>query len=145
MADFDQRDIEFRSDGLTDSLTAGMSPALFHENLKREIATAEREARELTIASLVLQPTAFTSVATFQEALVEIAFAIKDGLRGGDFFARVSDTGFWVLLRTDESGAAGVINRLDLPHHDNLTIHIVARKFSNFGQWIEAIDQLHFR
>ena len=145
MADFDLRDVEFQSDGSADSLTASMSPALFQENVKREIATAAREVRELTMVALALEPADFASIANFQEALIEIAFALKSGLRGGDFFARISDSGFWVLLRTDESGAAAVIDRLDLPHHDNLTIHIVARKYSGYEEWIERIDQLHFR
>ncbi len=145
MADFDLRDVEFQSDGSADSLTASMAPALFHENLKREIATAGREGRELTIVALALAPSAFASVATLQEALIEIAFAISSGLRGGDFFARISDCGFWVLLRTDASSAAGVIDRLDLPHHDNLTIHIVARKYFGYNSWIDEIDLQHFR
>jgi len=144
MADFDLRDVEFQSDGSADSLTASMSPALFHENVKREIATAAREVRELTVVALALQPVGLASVAAFQAALIEIAFALKSGLRGGDFFARISDSGFWVLLRTDESGAAVVIDRLDLPHHDNLIINIVARKYSGYDEWIERIDQLHF-
>ena len=144
MADFDLRDVEFQSDGRTDSLTATMSPALFQENLQREIATAAREARELTMVALALTPHGFASVAAFQEALIEIAFALQHGLRGGDFFARISDSGFWVLLRTDESSASAVIDRLDLPHHDNLIIHIVVRKYSGLSEWIERIDQLHF-
>ncbi len=144
MADFDLRDVEFQSDGSADSLTASMAPALFHENLKREIATAAREGRELTVVALALASSAFSSVVKFQEALIEIAFAIKSGLRGGDFFARISDSGFWMLLRTDEGGAAAVVDRLDLPHHDNVTIHIVARKYAGYNAWIDEIDLLHF-
>jgi len=144
MADFDLRDVEFQSDGSADSLTASMAPALFHENLKREIATAAREGRELTVVALALASSAFSSVVKFQEALIEIAFAIKSGLRGGDFFARISDSGFWMLLRTDEGGAAAVVDRLDLPHHDNLTIHIVVRKYFGYNAWIDEIDLLHF-
>jgi|APCry1669193181_1035450.scaffolds.fasta_scaffold180684_2 GGDEF domain-containing protein len=144
MADFDLRNVEFRSDGMTDSLTTSMSPALFVENVKREIATAAREARELTMVTVALAPTGFKSLAIYQEALIAIAFAIQDGLRGGDFFGRISDSGFWILLRTDESGAAGVINRLDLPHHGNLEIHTVARRYSGLSEWIERIDQLYF-
>ena len=139
MAEFDLRAIDFRSDGVRDSLTESMSPSLFQENLQREFATAIRESRELTIASIVLSPENFGTVAQFHEALIAIAFTLSDGLRGGDFFARVSDAGFWVLLRTDEVGAANVIRRLDLPRHDDLKINLVARKYLNYSAWIEAM------
>jgi len=144
MAGFDLREIEFRSDGVSDSLTSSMSPALFHENLKREISTADREGRELTIVSVLVDPENYLSAGEYQESLVALAFALEKNLRGGDFFARVSDCGFWILLRTEEVSAQGVIDRLDLPRRDELTIKLAARKLSNYSEWIERIDQLHF-
>jgi len=145
MAGFDLREIEFRSDGVSDSLTSSMSPALFHENLKREISTADREGRELTIVSVLVDPENYLSAGEYQESLVALAFALEKNLRGGDFFARISDCGFWILLRTDEETAAAVVDRLDLPRRDELTIKLAARKLSNYGEWIERIDQLHFQ
>jgi len=145
MAGFDLREIEFRSDGVSDSLTSSMSPALFHENLKREISTADREGRELTIVSVLVDPENYLSAGEYQESLVALAFALEKNLRGGDFFARVSDCGFWILLRTEEVSAQGVIDRLDLPRRDELTIKLAARKLSNYSEWIERIDQLHFQ
>ena len=144
MAGFDLRAIEFESDGIADSLTSSMAPALFHENLKREISTADREGRELTIVSVLVDPENYLSAGEYQESLVALAFALEKNLRGGDFFARVSDCGFWILLRTDEVSAQGVIDRLDLPRRDELTIKLAARKLSNYSEWIERIDQLHF-
>ena len=144
MAGFDLREIEFKSDGVTDSLTSSMAPALFHENLKREIATASRESRELTIVSAVLNLENYLSAGEYQESLIALAFALEKKLRGGDFFARISDCGFWILLRTDEATAAGVIDRLDLPRREELTIRLAARKLSGYKEWIEQIDQLHF-
>ena len=144
MAGFDLREIEFRSDGVSDSLTSSMSPALFHENLKREISTADREGRELTIVSVLVDPENYLSAGEYQESLVALAFALEKNLRGGDFFARISDCGFWILLRTDEETAAAVVDRLDLPRREELTIKLAARKLSNYGEWIERIDQLHF-
>jgi len=144
MLAFDLRDLEFQSDGLVDSLTLSMSPALFYENLAREVATAQRESRDLTIASISLNPKGFKGAAEFQEALIEIAFSIKNGLRGGDFFARISDCGFWIFLRTDEAGASKVLTRLDLPRHKELTINLVARKYFSVEHWINQVDQIHF-
>jgi len=144
MAGFDLRAIEFESDGIADSLTSSMAPALFHENLKREISTADREGRELTIVSVLVDPENYLSAGEYQESLVALAFALEKNLRGGDFFARISDCGFWILLRTDEETAAAVVDRLDLPRRDELTIKLAARKLSNYSEWIDRIDQLHF-
>ena len=144
MPSYELREIEFQSDGLTDSLTQTMSPAIFHEALKREIASAKRDERELAVLALSLENQAFTTVAQFQEALIQIAFALRMGLRGGDFFARISDNGFWVLLRTDEVNVEAIVKRLDLPHRDHLQSQIVARKFAEYSEWVERIDSIHF-
>ena len=144
MPSFELREVEFRSDGLTDSLTQTMSPILFHEALKREIASAKRDERELAVLALSLRTEDFKTVPQFQEALIEIAFALRMGLRGGDFFARISDNGFWVLLRTEELNVGRIVKRLDLPHHDDLRSHIVARKYAEYAEWVEKIDHIHF-
>ncbi len=144
MLAFNLRDLEFKSDGLVDSLTLSISPFLFHENLKREISVASREARELTIVSITLDFEGYESIADIQENLIEIAHLLKRELRGGDFFARISDCGFWILLRTDQSGAELVMQRLDLPRRENLTINFAARKFSDYSEWIKRVDLLHF-
>ena len=144
MLAFNLRDLEFKSDGLVDSLTLSISPFLFHENLKREISVASREARELTIVSITLDFEGYESIADIQENLIEIAHLLKRELRGGDFFARISDCGFWILLRTDQMSAELVLQRLDLPRRENLTINFAARKFSDYGEWIKRVDLLHF-
>jgi GGDEF domain-containing protein len=144
MPSFELREVEFRSDGLTDSLTQTMSPILFHEALKREIASAKRDERDLAVLTLSLRTEAFKTASQFQEALIEIAFALRMGLRGGDFFARISDNGFWVLLRTEELNVQMIVKRLDLPHHDDLQSYIVARKYAGYDEWIEKIDLIHF-
>lgn len=144
MAAFELREIEFRSDGAKDSLTSCMSPALFHEALKREIAAAKRDERELAILTIALRPEEFASLSQFQEELINVSFALEQGLRGGDFFARVSDRGFWALLRTAASNGQLVVDRLDLPRHHSLTTTIVARKYDEHMEWIERVDQLFF-
>ena len=145
MTGFDLRDVEFSSDGSRDSLTLTMSPALFHENLKREISVAMRERHDLAILVISLKPELFDSAAKFQESLIKLGFTLRSGLRGGDFFARVSDCGFWVLLRTSEISADVIIQRLDLARCEELEIHFVARKNDAHAEWIERVDQLHFK
>ena len=144
MNPLDLREIEFQSDGLRDSLTQAMSPELFHQNLKREIASAKRGGDELVIVSLRLAPKGFPSVAAFQEALIKIAFALSSGLRGDDFFGRLSDAGFWLLLRTRELDADGIMQRLQLPHNDQITSSVIARGGLDYLEWIQKVDLAHF-
>jgi GGDEF domain-containing protein len=144
MSSFEVRELEFASDGVQDSLTLSMAPALFHENLKREISTAMRESRKLTMVSLVLEMKSFQSIAEYQTTLIEIAHLLKMSLRAGDFFARISDQGFWILLRIDIEGAHLVIDRLELPRKESLRVNFLAREYLNYSEWVERLDLLHF-
>ncbi len=144
MSAFDLREIEFQSDGLRDSLTMAMAPELFHENLKREIASAKRLAQELVIVSLVLRSAEFSLVTAFQERLIEIAFALRTGLREEDFFARISDAGFWAVLRTEEKAVPAIIGRWNLPYPNQISINVLARADLDYQEWSQAVDQLHF-
>jgi GGDEF domain-containing protein len=141
---FGLREIEFTSDARRDSLTLSISPELFHENLLREIAASKRSGQELTIVSLVLRVERFSSVALFQEALIEIAYSLRHELRGEDFFARISDTGFWLLLHARGDETPAIIERLKLPHHQELSISSVARERLEYKEWIKKVDQIHF-
>jgi GGDEF domain-containing protein len=136
--------IEFENDGVTDSLTGVMSPSLFHENLKREIARASRQDHDLAVISISVKPRNFQSVSLLQEELIRVAERLHGQLRGGDFFARISDLGFWALLRVDESETDAVIQRLGLPNQKDLDIYVVARKKDGYDEWIKRIDLVHF-
>jgi GGDEF domain-containing protein len=144
MALYDLSAIEFRNDGVSDSLTLTMSPSLFHESLKREIATASRENRDLAVLSISLEPEHFSSVSGIQEELVKLAFLLRTQLRGGDFFARISDLGFWVLLRTDEASVEKIVERLGIEDQPKYSISVIARKHDRYDEWIKRIDLIHF-
>ena len=45
----------FAHDGLRDSLTHLAAPPYFYENLRRDLATAERNKSRLTLIKLILQ------------------------------------------------------------------------------------------
>ena len=145
MGAFDLREIEFQSDGLRDSLTMAMAPELFYENLKREIAATKRLAQELVIVSLVLSADGFATKAAFQEGLIGIAFALRTGLREEDFFARISDAGFLVLLRTEEKAVPAIIERWNLPYPHQISIDVLARADLDYQEWTRSVDHTHFK
>ena len=136
--------VEFLNDGIIDSLTQTMAPGLFHDNLKREISRSEREDQELTILSITLAPTDFESLSRYEKALIEIAHDLRSQLRGGEFFARISDDGFWLLLRSSEAEAEKVMDRLDIRYSDRLMHVVLAREHDHYEDWIRKMDALHF-
>ena len=145
MSAFDLREIEFQSDGLRDSLTMAMAPELFYENLKREIAATKRLAQELVIVSLVLRADGFATKAAFQEGLIGIAFALRTGLREEDFFARISDAGFLVLLRAEQKAVPAIIERWNLPYPNQISIDVLARADLDYQEWTRRVDHAHFK
>ena len=145
MGAFDLREIEFQSDGFRDSLTMAMAPEHFHENLKREIAATKRLAEALVIVSLVLRSAEFSLATAFQERLIEIAFALRTGLREEDFFARISDAGFWVVLRAEETAVPAIIERWNLPYTTQISIDVIARADLDYQEWTRRVDHAHFR
>ena len=144
LSDQDVSTIEFENDGVTDSLTGVMAPSLFHENLKREISRAGRQDYDLAVISISVKPRNFQSVSLLQEELIKIADTLREQLRGGDFFTRISDLGFWVLLQVDESETDAVIHRLGLPNQKDRDIYVLARKKDGYDEWIKRIDLVHF-
>jgi len=144
LSDQDVSAIEFENDGITDSLTGVMAPSLFHENLKREISRAGRQDYDLAVISISVKPRNFQSVSLLQEELIKIADTLREQLRGGDFFTRISDLGFWALLQADESETDAVIHRLGLPNQKDLDIYVLARKKDGYDEWIKRIDLVHF-
>jgi len=143
----DLSELERANDGVSDTLTLTMSPQLFHQNLKRELAVAQREGRDLSVLAINLKPECFTSVGEFSEAMIALAFLLRSQLRGGDFFARISDGGFWAVLHIGhdhDSEVAAVIERLGLSDRTDLLHYIVARKKDSYDEWISRLDLIHF-
>lgn len=136
--------LEFSNDGVRDSLTLSMAPEIFHANLKREIANAQRENRDLVVLSIGLIPERFDSVAQAQESLIALAHQLEHGLRSGDFYSRIFDWGFWILLRTSELEAVRIYERFELSDREDVTAHIVARKKDEYDEWIKKLDLITF-
>ena len=103
------RTLEFRNNGVIDSLTLTMAPALFYENLRRELANAQRQGFPISVVSLTLMDDSGLSGAG----------------RGGDldsllvFHSEVSlieevliRLAFWWLVHGDFEVAAMAVDRI---------------------------------
>jgi len=138
------RGVEFSNNGMSDSLTGTMAPSTFHDNLKREISTAERLNQELTVLGVSVSPTNFENRSSYENALIEIAHELRLQLRAGEFFSRISEDGFWIFMRGNEFDAEKFFLRLLLPHREEIRSCIVSKNRDQYSEWIRRIDQLHF-
>lgn len=170
-----ERELEFRNNGIVDSLTRSMAPELFYQSLGRELANGDRDGRPVSLILLRLEwdsPEDF-NVVTMEISLVALAFYISQLVRGGEFFSRISNVGFWIAIRGDLSVAQAALDRILESLHlhlssyeDNhiavsgsdqdgiegegisyrLTSHVIQREPNeDLLQFLNRADRLHFQ
>ena len=108
--------IEFTSDGTRDSLTGALAPARFLEVTRRELAIGVREGRAITLISVrfmapELGENGNQSNYSIEDQLKNFTEFIQPLLRTGDQIGRISEDGFWILIRGDEGSAHRAIER----------------------------------
>ena len=143
---------EFKNDGIVDSLTGVAAPAIFLEGIAREVAIARRDQRPLSILSLqssqlLHAPNALTNI-ELEVELIALARRIKVVLRKGEFFTRISESGFWIAVRADSQASEILATRiLSIYGSDKnywRTSIIECTPKISFEQWIESADRIHF-
>lgn len=85
--------IEFRNNGVSDSLTNSISPTIFYSMLEREIALKLRKEVQLSIVTVEIPG------ANNDRQMFIANSGLKLCLRKGDFYSRIAVRGFWVCLR----------------------------------------------
>ena len=94
----------FSHDGLRDSLTHLAAPPYFYENLRRELATAERNHSHFTLIRFQLHNIPNVDQTPDQDSIYEVAilsFAeiIKSATRAEDLCARLGKGEFTLILK----------------------------------------------
>jgi GGDEF domain-containing protein len=150
------KSLEFKNDGLLDSLTGVAAPAIFLESAAREFASARRDQRPLSILSLRSShaPNALTEI-----DLVALARSIQKVIRKEEFFTRISESGFWIAVRGDAKAGQLLSQRIfdefkQLDEFNQLHVHgdknqwrastIECTPLISFDEWIESADRIHF-
>ena len=100
--------LEFSNNGVVDSLTHSPAPAIFLENVKREHSNALREMRPISILSIQARDSANVTSAQ----LIEMARLITKHMRSGEFYSRISESGFWISVRGSEAAAITLSQRI---------------------------------
>ena len=113
----------FSHDGLRDSLTHLAAPPYFYENLRRDLATAERNKSRLTLIRFQLFPIKELPLITelqeneIQQSIYEVtilSFAelLKSNIRAEDLCARLGRFEFTLILRAGEDVARSLLIRV---------------------------------
>jgi GGDEF domain-containing protein len=153
------RTIEFRNNGAKDSLTGASTTNLFIESLDREIALRARLREPLSLLMISISETKDA----YQIFLLNQAIIM--GLRKEDFYCRASEDGFWIALRTSESGASRVGLRIKRSFEDVLlrdqkeyqfqdgisrkplvfeAVVLEYRPGTKLLEWLKTIDEKYF-
>ena len=107
--------IELTSDGVRDQLTGALAPARFLDILRAELSMANREGRIITLISIRLADPTCSGV---EDSLILFAASTASLLRTGDQCGRISEFGFWILLRGDQESSLIAAERFFAPHDE---------------------------
>ncbi len=92
----------FTHDGLHDALTHLAAPPYFYENLRRDLATADREKSRLTLIRFVLEETSKygENQSKYEVAVINFAEILKSSIRSEDLCARLGLLEFTLILKS---------------------------------------------
>ena len=105
--------LELTNDGAVDALTGAVAPERFLAILTNELRMAARERRVITLISIrLMEQQLEESIEEQALLLIRLASEIRPRLRAGDYCARISESGFWILIRGDGESARKAAPRL---------------------------------
>jgi GGDEF domain-containing protein len=104
----------FSHDGLRDSLTHLAAPPYFYENLRRDLATAERNKSRLTLIRFQIFPSNPTveEESHYEVAILSFAELLKASCRAEDLCARLGRFEFTLILRAGRDVAQSLTQRV---------------------------------
>jgi GGDEF domain-containing protein len=113
----------FSHDGLRDSLTHLAAPPYFYENLRRDLAAAERNKSRLTLIRFQLFPLEERPLTTesqenkiqqsiYEATILSFAELLKSNIRAEDLCARLGRFEFTLILRAGEDVAQSLLLRV---------------------------------
>ena len=104
----------FAHDGLRDSLTHLAAPPYFYENLRRDLATAERNKSRLTLIKFIISETSDTSQSEshYESAVLSFAELLKSSIRSEDLCARLGLLEFTLILKSSSHVGVALAERI---------------------------------
>ena len=104
----------FSHDGLRDSLTHLAAPPYFYENLRRDLATAERNRSKLCLIRFQIFPLIeeLEEESVYEVAILSFAELLKASCRAEDLCARLGRFEFTLILRAGKDVARTLTERV---------------------------------
>lgn len=102
----------FSHDGLRDSLTYLAAPPYFYENLRRELAFAERNKSRLALIRFELLPNIPENESRYEAAIINFAEIIKTATRSEDLCARLGRLEFTMIVKGHIQIAEAIADRV---------------------------------
>ena len=149
------RAIEFSNNGVSDSLTGAPAPKTFFDNLAREISQSQRNSQTISIVTMKLLPKyrdakklkitlpkySDQSNLEFEKDLSITSNCIKSNMRGGDFYSRLAENGFWLCIQGNLEEATRAANRIDVKITERLkNLSGDSRIEFTFSEWARNCD-----
>jgi GGDEF domain-containing protein len=102
----------FSHDGLRDSLTYLAAPPYFYENLRRELASAERNKSRLALIRFQLLPNIPENESLYEAAILAFAELLKAATRSADLSARLGRFEFTMIVSAPVEIANAIAERV---------------------------------
>lgn len=114
----------FSHDGLRDSLTHLAAPPYFYENLRRDLATAERNKSRLSLIRFHIFPMdeSAEEESLYEVGILSFAELLKASCRAEDLCARLGRFEFTLILRAGSDVAQTLTQRVQTQWQNELFI-----------------------
>lgn len=103
----------FSHDGLRDSLTYLAAPPYFYENLRRDLAAAERNKGHLALIRFQLLPNIPENESLYEAAILAFAEVLKKAIRVEDLCARLGRFEFTLIIKARLEVADAIAARIE--------------------------------
>lgn len=102
----------FSHDGLRDSLTHLAAPPYFYENLRRDLASAERNKSRVALIRFQLLPNIPENDSQYEAAIIAFAELVKAATRSEDLCARLGRFEFTMIVKAPLKVAEAIAERV---------------------------------
>jgi GGDEF domain-containing protein len=145
--------IEFISDGERDLLTDALAPSRFLSYLKSELSIARRERRAITVVSVRamgdLSVGSNSVSGELELKLKKFVEVVAPLLRAGDHLGRISEDGFWMLIRGNRIDAEKALHRFsgtlaDLNEGEWRIRYCESELEDQIENLLRRVDAIHF-
>ncbi len=137
----------YSHDGIRDSLTQLAAPTLLYEELRRELARANREDQKISLIRFLLIPNSVhrddsmsPTYSEFEEQVIHFAQTLTQLSRGEDICARMGELEFVCVLNGLEVASGCFISRISLKWREGQSLRTLTHGGSNLSLEVASLE-----